>query len=102
MRKFHAYPLTPWELCRSRDLRPEVVLIDGRFPVACFLATILFARPGCPILFDDFQDRPYYHSVRKFAADGSTFGRMTEFAVPAAVDRDAVWQALIGMTGDPR
>lgn len=100
MRKFQAYPLTPWEFCDARSLAPEVVLIDGRFRVACFLATVLFARPGCRILFDDYQDRPFYHVVRGFAEVGPTFGRMAEFVVPASLDRDGAWIALIRALGD--
>jgi hypothetical protein len=101
-RQFHTYPLTPWDFCRTRALNPDLVLVDGRFRIACFLATVLFARPGCRILFDDFQDRPFYHSVKAFAEAGPVYGRMAEFAVREVVDRDAVWRALVAAVGDLR
>ena len=66
--KFHTYPMVPWDLARARDLAPDLVLVDGRFRAACFLATLLFARPGTAVLFDDYADRPFYHTVEAFGA----------------------------------
>ena len=100
--KFHTYPMMPWDLCRARGLAPDLVLVDGRFRVACFLATILFARPGCVILFDDYAERPFYHLAARFAASPRMVGRMAEFRVPEALDRDAAWEALLRAVADTR
>src|SRR5699024_4064786 len=43
--------------------KPDVVLIDGRFRVACFLTSVLYANPNTKIIFDDYTDRTYYHIV---------------------------------------
>ena len=77
--KFHTYPMVPWDLARARGLAPDLVLVDGRFRAACFLASLLFARPGAVILFDDYVDRPFYHTVEAFgtpALHGRTHGRV--------------------------
>ena len=47
------------ELQRSLDL----VLIDGRFRVACCLKCYDVVSDQCVILFDDFLMRPHYHIV---------------------------------------
>lgn len=43
--------------------KPDVVLIDGRFRVACFLTCLLFGEEGTHIIFDDYVGRPHYHFV---------------------------------------
>lgn len=58
---------------------PDLVLIDGRFRVACFLATLMFAKTGTMILFDDYHDRPHYHVVEKYLKPFFRSGRMAEF-----------------------
>lgn len=47
------------EIQRSMD----VVLIDGRFRVACCLKCYDVVSKDCVILFDDFLIRPHYHIV---------------------------------------
>jgi protein O-GlcNAc transferase len=41
----------------------DLVLIDGRFRVACCLKCFDIINSECLIAFDDFLDRPYYHIV---------------------------------------
>jgi hypothetical protein len=101
-RNFRTYPLAAWDLCRGRGLVPDLVLVDGRFRAACFLASLLFARPGCRILFDDYLERKHYHLVESLAKPDRQVGRMAVFTVPAAVDRDQAWQALLQAVTDPR
>ena len=49
----------------QQDAQPDVVLIDGRFRVCCFLTSLLNAKPGTKIIFDDYQ-REEYHFVERF------------------------------------
>lgn len=100
--RYRTYAMMPWTLCRQRGLVPDLVLVDGRFRVACFLASLLHARPGCAILFDDYAERPYYHTVTRFLPRPRMIDRMAEFAVPPAFDRDAVWEALLQAVTDTR
>jgi hypothetical protein len=66
----------------QQDISPDVILIDGRFRVACFLTTLCKAKPGAHILFDDYVDRPYYHFVERFISPISFCGRQALFIVP--------------------
>ncbi|MBR2537353.1 MAG: glycosyltransferase family 2 protein [Hyphomicrobium sp.] len=100
--RYHNYPLEAWQLCRKEDLSPDLVLIDGRFRVACCLASFLFAAPGTRILFDDYVDRPHYFSVENFVKRTQTIDRVAEFIVPAELPRDEIWLALMTAVTDPR
>lgn len=42
---------------------PDLVLVDGRFRVACFLASMISAKVGAVVVFDDYTYRPLYHIV---------------------------------------
>ena len=44
----------------------NLVLIDGRFRVACCLKCFNVINPNCLIAFDDFLDRPHYHVVLNY------------------------------------
>lgn len=49
----------------QQKVQPDVVLIDGRFRVCCFLTCIFYARSGTKIIFDDYN-RERYHFVERF------------------------------------
>ncbi len=66
-RGWHKYPISPWQYCLERNISPDLVLIDGRFRVATFIASCVYTTKPLTILFDDFADRPHYHHVRRFA-----------------------------------
>lgn len=66
---------------------PDLVLVDGRFRVFCFLTSLRHARPGTHILFDDYMSRPHYHVVEEFAERADRCGRQALFIVP---DKDAL------------
>jgi hypothetical protein len=85
------YASSIWNQILTQDSpQPDLVLIDGRFRVACFLATLHFARPGTTILFDDYHDRPNYHVVEKYLSPVARFGRMAEFRTEAAPPPEAM------------
>jgi len=44
----------------------DLVLIDGRFRVACCLKCFDIINNDCLIVFDDFFIRPYYHIVLNY------------------------------------
>lgn len=76
-RKFYRYPCGIW----SKDYfrHPDLVLIDGRFRAACFVATFLRISQPVTVLFDDYVERPAYHIVEKLAPPVEVFGRMALF-----------------------
>lgn len=63
-------------------MKPDLILIDGRFRPACFIQCLLHVKPGTRILFDDYVDRPNYHLVEEFAKPIAYYGNLAEFCVP--------------------
>ena len=100
-RRFGHYPLAPWKLAREQGLSPDFVLIDGRFRVACFLATVIHAAPGTRVFFDDYTKRPSYHRVTAFLEPRRHVARLAEFVVPENRPIEALWPALVEAIGDP-
>lgn len=77
------YVLRAWRFAGEMGHLPDIVLVDGRFRVACMLASLLFGKEGTPVLVDDYVGRPYAMVVEKFAAPVALHGRMAEFRIPA-------------------
>jgi len=77
--RFHRYPLAIWDEPFFRQ--PDVVLIDGRFRPACFMAVLLRTRKPVTVLFDDYTTRPVYHSVEAFLTPSEIVGRVAVFEV---------------------
>ncbi|MEO1003772.1 MAG: hypothetical protein AAFX65_11755 [Cyanobacteria bacterium J06638_7] len=71
---------------KNENEKPDTVLIDGRFRVACFLNSLLHARPGTRILFDDYTHRSRYHVVEEFIRPARVCGRQALFVVPTSLD----------------
>ena len=61
---------------------PELILVDGRFRVCCFLTTLKFASEGTKIIFDDYTNRPHYHFIEKYVGRLKEDGRQCLFIVP--------------------
>ena len=99
-KKFPNYSLAPWKHYKKNGNSPDLVLIDGRFRVACCMATLLFAKPGCTVLFDDYMGRPSYHVVENFVARARTHDRLAEFIVPEDLPRDDVWMQFVAACAD--
>ena len=65
----------------NQDILPDTVLIDGRFRVCCFLTSIKYGKENTKIIFDDYNNRPYYHVIEKFIKKEQTCGRQALFIV---------------------
>lgn len=76
-RKYHRYPHSVWD--RDDFRHPDLVLVDGRFRVGCFLAVMLRITRPVTLLFDDYTDRPQYHAVETYSKPVETRGRMARF-----------------------
>lgn len=78
--KWKKYPAAPWDYLweREDDREPDLVLIDGRFRVACALESLLRLEPESEtvILLDDYGDRPEYHVIEPFLRDMALHDRM--------------------------
>ena len=99
-RNCHTYALSIFDQPVFRH--PDVVLIDGRFRVACFLATMLRVERPVTVLFDDYSKRARYHWVERFFRPVDFAGRMARFEVaPTALPRDQMTD-IIGAFTDVR
>lgn len=76
--KFSEYPAYFWK----RGIFPDLILIDGCFRVSCFLTSLLYAKEGTHILFDDYNSRGYYHIVEDILSPLKIQGRQALFKVP--------------------
>lgn len=65
VKSYPNYAKKAWRYCSEHKIHPDLVLVDGRFRVACFIASCISIKKPCTILFDDFVDRKHYHIVKK-------------------------------------
>lgn len=96
------YALDVWRRIRSDGVWPDVVLVQGRFRVACFLATLLHARPGTRVVFDGYRDGLFYQVVETIVTPCEHHDRAAEFEVPDSLTRDRAWSLLARHVGDAR
>lgn len=103
MQRWPLYSAAPWGAVRAAGVQPDLVFVDGRFRVACVLSVLqhLQDRVDYEILLDDYEGRPYYSIVNKFAELKSLHGRMAVFA-PKAHDREDLAQTLRSVETDWR
>ncbi|MBX8570483.1 peptide-binding protein [Pseudomonas cichorii] len=76
-KRFHTYPLKVWD--EPFFQQPDVILIDGRFRIACFVTAYLRVSKPTIVLFDDYSDRPHYHVVERLLKPTEFVGRMARF-----------------------
>jgi hypothetical protein len=83
---------------------PDLVLVDGRFRVACALKALraLAERDGWTIVVDDFENRPFYAPIAEFARLERHIGRMAAFAGARAFDPAALDRVIAAHESDPR
>lgn len=76
-RRWPAYPNGVWD--RPDFRQPDVVLIDGRFRLACFLTALFRSTAPVTVLWDDYAERPSYHKVEDLVQPVARIGRMARF-----------------------
>jgi len=60
------WPIYYTQIWQNLDGRPDLVIVDGRFRVACTLMTLLKCSENTRIILHDFWSRPHYHIVLDF------------------------------------
>ncbi len=86
------YPRSVWA---RRDFRaPDLILIDGRFRLACFLTALMKIDRPTRLLWDDYLGRERYHLAERYAAPVETVGRMAVFEI---VPRRFTWSELYAL-----
>lgn len=103
LRKWRRYAVLPWDIMRVENLSPDLVLIDGRFRVACALESLknLNANSDAKILFDDYFEREHYSVVEQFGDLIEKVGRMAVFK-PKSVDPEKIASTLAEYSADWR
>jgi hypothetical protein len=88
--RWRSYPKAPWAFFQRRRTEPDVVLVDGRFRVACVLESLMNLEDNSPclILVDDYAGRPHYTPVEEVAELVDMKGRMAVLRKRANMDRD--------------
>lgn len=81
----HLWPNYPLSVF-ARPSRHDLVLIDGRFRVACTLASILSTPPECTLMIHDFWNRPHYHVLMRFLNVEARADTLAVFSKKPAVD----------------
>ncbi len=79
MAKWTSFWTYPFALWRDPGFDPDLVLIDGRFRIACLAACMIHCRKPLTVLFDDYADRPWYHEVEQILPRAGLTGRMARF-----------------------
>lgn len=75
--RWSSYPISVWD--RPDILHPDVVLIDGRFRLACALTVLFRITRPVTVLIDDYVDRPGYKRIESLVGLPNLIGRMAEF-----------------------
>lgn len=77
LRAWRSYAETPWSMFTNE---PDLVLVDGRFRVHCALYSISqMSSENFQILVDDYEPRPFYREIEKFASLNRMCGHMAVF-----------------------
>lgn len=86
--RWAAYPEAPWA---TGGEKPDFVLVDGRFRVACALVAIKHLGMGdWELWLDDYQGRDHYRIVERFAVLEKMSGVTAIFRARANIDRAAL------------
>lgn len=103
VRRWEEYAKAPWRYFRTIGQQPDLVLVDGRFRVACVLESLLSLSPlsETKILVDDYIDRPQYAVIEEYA-DVEMVGRMAVLRPRRLVDRIQVRRLVRQYCADPR
>lgn len=94
-----SYALSVWD--RPDFQHPDVVLVDGRFRLACMLTTLFRITRPVTMLCDDYRDRKSYHRIESLVGAPAMTGRMAAFTfTPQSFPADKMgW--IIAAYADP-
>jgi len=73
----------------SKYPHADVVLVDGRFRVACVAAALLYTKPGTVIMFHDFWERTSYHIILPLVDVLETAGELLVCRAKRGLPREA-------------
>lgn len=101
LQRWSRYPQLPWTTLKRDGVTPDLILIDGRFRVACMLECMIHLNgQSTTICFDDYFDRQSYSVVERFADMVDRAGRMAIFHIKSDLDLQACNEVLQEHYGD--
>jgi GT2 family glycosyltransferase len=103
------YIRLPWLEWETRQRRPGLVFVDGRFRMACCLSVMVAlgswrAAGECPrVLLHDFNAaRPFYQTVMDFFDDEEVVGTLHLLRPRSDASPIGAMAAMLGALADPR
>jgi len=88
--QWRRYAEAPWDAFAALP-GPHLVLVDGRFRVACALSAVRFLRDRAgEILIDDYLERPHYRVVERYLRLERMAGRMALMRLRDDIDFNAL------------
>jgi hypothetical protein len=75
--QWSSYPQSVWD--RPDFQHPDVVLVDGRFRLACLLTTLFRITRPTRVLCDDYALRLAYHRIETLVGPPQMSGRLAAF-----------------------
>ena len=90
------YFSAPW-LGQFNNFSPDLILVDGRFRVACALTSIfhLTGKKDWEVLVDDYVEREQYRVIEQFAVLEKMVGRMAIFKPMKDLNVEALQNKLL-------
>ena len=95
------YCIKPWVELNNKGTKPDLILVDGRFRVSCFLVSLALSPLGTVILFDDYAERSQYHTVEKHVRPESFHGRMGRFKKMTEPNLSELLLDVLAFCADP-
>ncbi len=76
---FNVMKLYPSVVEEYKDIKFDLILIDGRFRVACALICFKYIDNNCFVIVDDIIGRDYYNEIYNYYDKIESAGRMVVF-----------------------
>lgn len=97
--RWAGYPVSVWD--RPDFQHPDVVLIDGRFRLACALTVLFRITRPVQVLIDDYIDRPGYKRIETLVGAPDMAGRMARFTFTPMAMPPAALQWIMAAYANP-
>lgn len=101
--RWRQYYEKPWVILSQARHLPDLVLVDGRFRVACALRSLqyLASNPNATIIVDDYVGRDWYLEIERFGEMVEVIGRMAVFK-PKVVEPEEIEKSIQRYAADWR
>ena len=76
---FHLYPSAIWDHPRFRT--PDLIVLRGRFRLACFLTAMARLESPATLLFETYEKRKKYHWIERYFTPQGFIGSTARFEI---------------------